>query len=143
MEFPQRDDRPSVDRSSRRKFMQGSLLAGGVGLGLGDILRMQAQAAEQGTVRPDTAVIQIWLGGGPSQFETFDPKPDAPSEIRGPYKAIQTALPGVHLCEMMPLTAGVLDKTAIIRSFTHPFDDHFGVTRWCLAGRREPSGRSR
>ena len=123
---------------SRRRFLSATLLAGGVGLSLGDILRQRSIAAEQGRSAPDTAVIQIWLGGGPSQFETFDPKPQAPAEIRGPYKAISSKLPGAPVCEMLPLTAGVLDKTAIIRSFTHPFDDHFGVTRWCLAGRREP-----
>ncbi|MGI8979335.1 MAG: DUF1501 domain-containing protein [Pirellulaceae bacterium] len=123
---------------SRRRFLSASLLSGGAGLVLGDILRLRSLAAEQGTVSPDTAVIQIWLGGGPSQFETFDPKPLAPVEIRGPYKAISSKLAGAPVCEMLPLTAGVLDKTAIVRSFTHPFDDHFGVTRWCLAGRREP-----
>jgi Protein of unknown function (DUF1501) len=123
---------------SRRRFLSASLLSGGAGLALGDILRLRLLAAEEGRGAPDTAVIQIWLGGGPSQFETFDPKPLAPAEIRGPYKAISSKLPGAPVCEMLPLTAGVLDKTAIIRSFTHPFDDHFGVTRWCLAGRREP-----
>lgn len=122
---------------SRRRFMWSTLRAGGAGLALGDILRLRALGAEQGVVPPDTSVIQVWLGGGPSQFETFDPKPMAPPEIRGPYKAIQTKIPGAHLCEMMPLTASVLDKTAIIRSFTHPYDDHFGVARWCIAGRRE------
>ena len=122
---------------SRRRFLSTSLLAGGAGLGLGEILRLQSQAAERGQTSPDTAVIQIWLGGGPSQFETFDPKPLAPTEIRGPYGSIATKLPGVRVCEMLPLTAAVLDKTAIIRSFTHPYDDHFGVMRWCLGGRRE------
>ena len=87
-------------------------------------------------------MIQIWLGGGPSQFETFDPKPGAPSEIRGPYGSIPSKLPGAPVCDMMPLTAGVLDKTAIVRSFTHSFDDHFGVARWCLGGRKEPNGNN-
>jgi hypothetical protein len=121
--------------------MQGSLCAGGAGLALADVLRLRALGAAQGRTPPDTAVIQIWLGGGPSQFETFDPKPTAPSEIRGPYGAIQSALPGALVCDMLPLTAQVLDKTAIIRSFTHTFDDHFGVTRWCLAGRKVPDNR--
>jgi len=125
---------------SRRRFLQSTLVAGGMGLAWSDILRTRAQAAEAGKPAMDTAVIQIWLGGGPSQFETFDPKPLAPVEIRGPYDAIQSKLPGALVCEKMPLTAGVLDKTAIIRSFTHPYDDHFGVTRWCLAGRKEPDG---
>lgn len=70
---------------SRRHFLQASLTAGGVGLALEDILQLQAQAESRGQSTPDTSVIQVWLGGGPSQFETFDPKPEAPAEIRGPY----------------------------------------------------------
>ncbi|MCY2965753.1 MAG: DUF1501 domain-containing protein [Planctomycetota bacterium] len=123
--------------ATRRKFLWATLRAGCAGLTLADILRLKAQGAEQGLPSRDTAVIQIWLGGGPSQFETFDPKPNAPIEVRGPYGAIATKLPGANICEMLPLTAQVLDKTAIVRSFTHPFDDHFGVARWCLGGRRE------
>src|SRR5690349_14700271 len=95
---------------SRRRFLWSSLLAGGVGLTLGDILRLQAANAEDRT-KTQTAVIQIWLGGGPSQFETFDPKPLAPIEIRGPYKSIPSRLRGVQVCEMLPLMADVLDKT--------------------------------
>lgn len=130
---------------SRRRFMMSSLLAGSAGLALEDILRLRALGAEgtgTGSNLPDTAVIQIWLGGGPSQFETFDPKPLAPSEIRGPYKAIQSSLPGAMVCEMLPLTAKVIDKTAIVRSFTHGIDDHFGVSRWCLGGRYETDGKA-
>ncbi len=130
--------RYSPRQVSRRQFMMGSLCAGGAGLALGDVLRLRSLAAGPGQAPPDTSVIQIWLGGGPSQFETFDPKPLAPVEIRGPYRAIRSKLPGALVCDMMPLTAGVLDKTAIIKSFTHPYDDHFGVMRWCLEGRKEP-----
>ena len=100
---------------------------------------MRGLASDEGRAATDTAVIQNWLGGGPSQFETFDPNPQASAEIRGPYGAIASKLVGAQVCDMMPLTAAVLDKTAIIRSFTHPFDDHFGVARWCLGGRREPN----
>ena len=131
---PQRPQR-SV---SRRRFLSASLRAGGAGLTLGDLLRLRALSSEPGRAAPDTSVIQIWLGGGPSQFETFDPKPLAPVEIRGPYGAIPSTLPGAQVCEMLPLTAAVMHKTALIRSFTHPYDDHFGVARWCLGGRREP-----
>ena len=91
---------------SRRRFMAASFLAGGAGLALGDILRLREAAAEEGKSAADTAVIQIWLGGGPSQFETFDPKPLAPLEIRGPYKTISSKIPGVPVCEMLPMTAG-------------------------------------
>lgn len=122
----------------RRRFLSASLLAGGAGFALGDLLRLRSLAAEEGRPALDTSVIQIWLGGGPSQFETFDPKPQAPAEVRGPYKAIPSKLTGAPVCEMLPLTAHVLHKTAVVKSFTHPFDDHFGVTRWCLAGRKEP-----
>ena len=125
---------------SRRRFLTASLRAGGAGLALSEILRLRSMASEQGGAAPDTSVIQVWLGGGPSQFETFDPKPLAPTEIRGPYGAIPSSLPGVPVCDMLPLTSRVMDKTAVIRSFTHSFDDHFGVARWCLGGRRESNG---
>src|SRR5262245_41873394 len=112
---------------SRRRFLWGTLRTGGAGLALGEILRLRSLAAEAGQATPDTSVIQIWLGGGPSQFETFDPKPLAPVEIRGPYGAIASKLAGAPVCERLPLTAAVMDKTAVVRSFTHPHDDHFGV----------------
>lgn len=127
---------------TRRRFLWASLRAGGAGLALGDILRMRALGAQQGARTAETSVIQVWLGGGPSQFETFDPKPDAPREIRGPYSPIATKIPGELVCEKLPLTAAVLDKTAIVRSFTHGIDDHFGVTRWCIAGRPEPDAKA-
>jgi len=127
--------RPDVRRGSRRRFLQTTLLAGGCGLSLSDVLRLQAASASRpGESPPDTAVIQIWLGGGPSQFETFDPKPDAPAEIRGPYQAISSRLPGVAVCEKLPLTAQLLDRCAIIRSFAVPTDDHFIATHWCVSG---------
>lgn len=122
---------------NRRRFLHGSLVAGGAGLGLADILRLRSLAADSGSGPLETSVIQIWLGGGPSQFETFDPKPQAPSEIRGPYGAIRSSLAGALVCEKLPRMAPLMHKTAIVRSFTHPYDDHFGVARWCLGGRRE------
>lgn len=137
--MPHQSEPPNL---SRRRFLEASLRAGGAGLALGDILRMRAFARQQGNSVPDTAVIQVWLGGGPSQFETFDPKPLAPREIRGPYQAISTKLPGALVCEKLPLTAAVLDKTSILRGFTHGIDDHFGVTRWCIAGRPEPDNKA-
>jgi hypothetical protein len=119
---------------SRRRFLQCSLLAGGAGLTLPDLLRLKAQAAEAGAAPRDTAVIQVWLGGGPSQFETFDPKPHAPSEFRGPYSAIQTKLPGVLACEKLPRTAQVLDRAAVIRTVTHTTNGHFVGAHWCSTG---------
>ena len=121
-----------IEAVTRRRWLQASLIAGGCGLSLPDVLRLQA-ASNPGT-KPDTAVIQVWLGGGPSQFETFDPKPDAPREIRGPFAAIESKLPGALVCEKLPLTATILDRCAVIRSFTHSTDDHFIATHWCATG---------
>ncbi len=119
---------------SRRRFLECSLLAGGAGLTLADVLRLQAASASSGRSKTDTAVIQIWLGGGPSQFETFDPKPEAPREIRGPYGVIPTKYPGVLFCEMMPKTARVLDRAAIIRTVTHTTNGHLVGARWLSTG---------
>jgi hypothetical protein len=100
----------------------------------GDVLRFRAEAASGTGKKPDTAVIQIWLGGGPSQFETFDPKPQAPAEIRGPYSSIATKLPGVLFCEKMPRTAQVVDRAAIIRTVSHTTNGHFVGAHWCSTG---------
>ena len=121
-------------RQTRRRFLECSLVAGGTSLTLADVLRLRAGAATPAVDKQDTAVIQIWLGGGPSQFETFDPKPDAPSEFRGPYSAISTKLPGVLFCEMMPKTAQVIDRAAIIRTVTHSTNGHFVGAHWLSTG---------
>ena len=106
-----------IHKVSRRRMMQASVCAGGLSLSLPDLLRLQA--AGDRPLKNDTAVIQIWLGGGHSQFETFDPKPDASAEIRGPYGTVSTLFPGISFSEKMPLTGQVVDRTAIIRSIAH------------------------
>lgn len=121
-------------RHTRRNFLECSLLAGGTSLTLADVLRMQANAATSANDRRDTAVIQVWLGGGPSQFETFDPKPDAPAEFRGPYTPIATKLPGVLFCEKMAKTAQVIDRAAIVRTVTHSTNGHFVGAHWLSTG---------
>lgn len=118
----------------RRRLLQAVLSAGGAGISLANILRQQAFAESTGKSTADTSVIQIWLGGGPSQFETFDPKPDAPIEIRGPYSAIQTKLPGILFCEKLPRTAMVLDRAAVIRTVRHATNGHFVGAHWCSTG---------
>ena len=125
----------SDGRRSRRRWLQATLTAGGCGLSLSDVLRLRAESEAPGTAqRRDTSVIQIWLGGGPSQFETFDPKPQAPVEIRGPFQPISSSLPGIGICEKLPLTAQLLHRCALIRSFALPTDDHFIATHWCVSG---------
>jgi hypothetical protein len=102
-----------------------------VGLSLAGFL--QARAAERTLASPRAAgCIFIWLNGGPSQFETFDPKPVAPDNIRGPYGSIATAVPGVRLCELLPQTAARADRFAVLRSLTHSDANHSSVAM--LAG---------
>lgn len=117
--------------NTRRDFIRSSLMAGGIGLPLADCLRLQAAGNHQ---QKDTAVIQIWLGGGHSQFETFDPKPEAPAEIRGPYGTTSTLFPGIQFCDMMPKTGQVLDRTAIIRSIAHDNNGHYVAAHWLSTG---------
>jgi hypothetical protein len=117
---------------SRRGFLRSSLLAGGAGWTLPQLCEARDASSNDGG--PDTAVIQIWLGGGPSQFETFDPKPHAPVEFRGPYGAIQSVHPGVLACETMPRTAQVLKQAALIRTISHTTNGHFVGAHWLSCG---------
>ncbi len=79
-------------------------------------------------------VIFLWLQGGPPQHETFDPKPDAPVDIRGPFRPIATNVPGIRFSELLPRTAGYADKLAIVRSL-HTNDDNHDVSGyWVLTG---------
>jgi len=78
------------------------------GLSLADLLRLRAQAAP-GKPKKQTAVIFLWLNGGPSHLETYDPKTSAPAEIRGPFRAIKTAVPGLEVCELLPEHQGQED----------------------------------
>src|SRR6476469_5447375 len=96
----------------RREFLRfGSLAAGGVTLA--DLMRQRAQS--QGA-RKDTAVIQVFLCGGPSQHDTFDPKPLAPAECR-PFDSIQTAMPGVRVTEFFPRLAAIFDEFSVVAVF--------------------------
>jgi uncharacterized protein (DUF1501 family) len=111
---------------SRRWFLQAGL-AGLAGLSLPALLRQHAAAAE-GSPPRKTAVILFWLSGGPSHLDTWDPKPDAPAEVRGPFSAIATRVPGVRLCEHLPLQARILDRLTIIRSVDCSSSDHTPIT---------------
>src|SRR5262245_19963846 len=101
----------------RREFLRLGL-AGFASLTMPQLLRLRAQAASS-SVREPTAVILVWLHGGPSHLETYDPKPNAPSEYRGPYAPVSTAVPGFQLCELLPRHATIADKVAILRSMAH------------------------
>ncbi len=105
---------------NRREFLRVGTLALG-GLTLSDVLRARADA---GTATLDTSVIMFWMWGGPSQLETYDMKPDAPAEYRGPLRPIRTNVPGMEICEYMPLQAQMADKFSIIRSLHHEMSAH-------------------
>jgi hypothetical protein len=100
----------SIRVGSRRWFLQTGL-AGVAGLSLPDLLRCRAS-----TNPGRKSVILIWLSGGPSHIDTWDPKPDAPAEIRGPFRSIATRIPGVQVCEHLPLQARITDRLTIVRS---------------------------
>ena len=91
----------------RRSFVKAGIL-GASGLSLAQLLQAEAQASqtEQATRRP--SVIILWMRGGPSQHDMWDPKPDAPVEIRGEFKPICTNVPGVQLTELQPMTAKMM-----------------------------------
>ncbi len=82
------------------------------------------------------AVILLWLAGGPSHLDTFDPKPDAPSEIRGQFQAIETNVSGVQISEHLPLTAKVMDKVALVRSLSSQIAAHEQASQYLLTGYR-------
>lgn len=126
---------------NRRKFMQ----IGGLGLGgitLADALQSDAKASvyEKSSKR---SVILIWQHGGPSQLDTFDMKPDQPSEVRGPWTSIETSLPGLRISELLPHHAKVMDKCTVIRSFTHGNGDHWAAAHWLLTGYLGANGSDR
>jgi hypothetical protein len=76
----------------------------------------------------------LWLDGGPSHLETFDPKPDAPLEVRGPFSPIATSVPGVQVCELLPKTANLAKEIAIVRSMTSPLGEHGLANAYVLSG---------
>lgn len=101
----------------RREFLRAGTLA------LGGLTLPQLVAANS-SQPADTSVILFWMWGGPSQIETFDPKPDAPLEYRGPFRTISTNVPGVNLCEIFPKLSQIAEKYTIIRSIHHEMSAH-------------------
>lgn len=99
----------------RRDFVRG-LGLGMLGLGLPDVLRMQARASDAGGKAKSCILIFLW--GGPSHIDTFDMKPEAPAEYRGEFKPIATSVPGIEWCEHLPQTARMAHHVAVVRSLT-------------------------
>jgi Protein of unknown function (DUF1501) len=123
----------TCDRISRRSFLRvGALTA--LGLGMGDLLRLEAAAAAGGSAASADAVILLWLGGGMSQIDTFDPKPEAASEIRGHFGTIPTKLPGIRFSDRLPRLAETLERFCVIRSMTHGDRNHGSADHLMLTG---------
>ncbi|MDA1164776.1 MAG: DUF1501 domain-containing protein [Planctomycetota bacterium] len=110
----------------RRDFLQAGSL-GVVGLGLSDLLAAESRAATDLTPRSfgqAKRCILLFLYGSPSQLETFDMKPEAPAEIRGTMEPIASSVPGLDVCELLPETSKIMDRTTVVRSMTHPYPVH-------------------
>lgn len=121
------------DGVTRRDVLQVGAL-GMLGLALPQLFRAEAQARSPRRPRA-RSVILIFLGGGLSHHDSFDPKPEAPEEIRGVYRPIATSVPGLYISERLPRLARVMNKLALIRSGSHNNDHHETATNWVLSGR--------
>lgn len=100
------------------------------GASLPELLRASETSAEANS----KSVILIWLDGGPSQLESYDPKADAPADYRGPFKAIATNVPGVQLSELLAGQSKLMDKISLVRTLHHDNGDHFAAAHWMLTG---------
>ncbi len=119
------------DGLTRREFVKVGALGVG-GLTLPGLLR--ARAADASLPARAKSVLLLWMGGGPSHFETFDPKPDAPEAYRGPSRAIPTRVAGIQIHEWLPEMAKLADKYAIIRSLYHKENGHTAADHWMQTG---------
>jgi hypothetical protein len=134
--------RCNCEGTPRRDFLRLGLGAV-VGLGFTDLLRQRALAIDSaraagGASPRNVNCILLWLDGGPSHYESFDPKPDAPTEVRGEFKTIPTAVPGVHFSEVIPKLASVADKYTVIRSVCHKDPNHGGGNHYMMTGAPTP-----
>lgn len=123
---------------SRREWLRVGGL-GALGVSLSNLLGSPAAAAPARVDKGASfgrakSCILLFLAGGPPQHETFDPKPDAPLEVRGTFQPIATSVPGLQLCETLPYTARVADKLAVIRSMTTDINAHSTSGAFMLTG---------
>jgi len=125
--------RGHCDGASRRDFLK----VGGLGMsafGLADLMKSRARAKTDGAATKNTSVVWLWLGGGPTHIETFDPKMTAPSEYRSVVGAMKTNVPGIELGGLFPKMADRMDRLAVVRSFAHRNSGHGGGTHWVMTG---------
>jgi hypothetical protein len=121
---------------NRRTFLRAGVLAPfGLSLGQASWLRSTAQAAPVRGGRAKACIL-LYMTGGPSQHDTFDPKPDAPDGIRGEYQPIATSVPGIRICEHLPMLASMAERFSILRSVWHGSDTHGVGVHYNLTGLR-------
>src|SRR2546426_7940085 len=119
---------------TRREFLRVGAI-GAFGLSLPAVLRQRALGAAD-PKKDNISCILMWMQGGPSHIDTMDPKPNAPVEIRGEFKAIPTCVPGIQISEHLPKLAQQLDKTSILRSLTSPDSSHGTADHFMMSGFR-------
>ncbi len=124
---------------TRRELLRTGLV-GFSSLSLAELLRIRAMAAAEKPAEK-TAVILVWLRGGGSHLETFDPKPDAPADYRGPYGPIDTNVPGIRIGELLPKLSKLADKYALLRSVAHTGGGHPSGSLQILAGDPDPQDK--
>lgn len=122
---------------SRRSFLRAGALGVG-GLTLADLMKLQSGGAVRSSASGSN-VILLWLSGGPGHMETWDPKPLAPAEYRGPCGTIETSVPGIQFGELMPEQARIADKLAVVRTVNHGSGDHTKGNHWMLTGFEGPA----
>jgi uncharacterized protein (DUF1501 family) len=122
---------PTFSVPTRREFLRAGL-AGFGSLSLPALYRLRAETPRPSRER--TAIIVVWLRGGMSHLDTYDPKPDAPEEYRSPFATIDTRVPGLRLTELLPLHARVADKFTLVRSLAHTGGGHPAGSLQVLSG---------
>jgi hypothetical protein len=125
---------PTEPLSRREMLKIGGVMSGG--LTIGNLLASSGRAdgAKSSSFGAAKNCILLYLSGGPPQHDTFDPKPDAPAEIRGEFSTIETSLPGCRVGEHLPLTAKLMHKVAQVRSMYHSHNDHARGSYWMFTG---------
>src|SRR5262245_20263392 len=131
------DSYRDCEGTRRRDFLKIGAL-GLTGLGLPGLLRQRAMAGSEGRAVKNTSVVWIWLGGGATHIETFDPKMQAPAEFRSCVGATKTSIPGVEFGGLFPKMAQLAVRMAIVRSFAHNNSGHAGGTHFVMTGVDHP-----
>src|SRR5262245_33304749 len=125
--------RRTLDKPNRRAVLQLGMF-GSLGVSLSDVLRAEATPTARRANSRTNSVILLWMRGGPSQHETWDPKPNAPEEYRGAFGATTTRIPDIQICDLLPRCAAMMDKWSIVRSLHHHDAGHSSGDQLCFTG---------